>query len=146
MPRMRNMARIAAIAPIPWRPKLRKPGGTLWQQRGVNRAAIQAAARAAGLGLAVDWRRKTPNLNADDRGYPLPIECAATGFFVEPLSGRHTLGRTLHRRGRLICQKLLGIMPTRDGLLLPTGAMAIYREEVGCEFMRCRLAGSVVLL
>jgi hypothetical protein len=47
------------------------------------------------------------------------------------------------RLGRLIC--LLRITPTRDGVLLPTGAMATYREEVGCEFIGCRLAGSVMV-
>jgi hypothetical protein len=48
------------------------------------------------------------------------------------------------RLGRLIC--LLGITPTRDGVLLSTGAMATYGEQVGCEFIGCRLAGSVMVL
>jgi hypothetical protein len=53
---------------------------------------------------------------------------------------------SFERLDRLIC--VLGIAPTRDGvLLLPSGVrMATYREEVGCQFMGCRLAGSVVVL
>jgi len=60
--------------------------------------------------------------------------------------GSSEIFHSFERLGRLICQKLLRITPTRDAVRLPTGAMATYREEVGCEFMGCGLAGSVVVL
>jgi hypothetical protein len=68
------------------------------------------------------------------------------GEFWSTLSGRYALRRTLYRSARLTYPGLLGFSLARHGMLLPTGAMVTYCNQIGCEFISRRLARSVMLL